>query len=107
MANIQAKQNQRQGQGSRPSEINPPAFRRLLGRRTRGNLESARRVRIALQPLQISTEICRRAIAQRAVFFQRLVDDLFELRRDGWIETRGRRRRTIENGLEHYSRRVS
>src|SRR4029077_16637090 len=107
MANIQAKQKQRQGQASRPGEMNPSAFHRLLGSRTRGNLKSARRVRIALQALQIGAEVRRRAIAQPAVFFQRLVDDLFELRRDGWIETRGRRRRTVENGLEHYSRCIS
>ena len=55
---------------------------------------------IPLQPLQVGAHVGGVLVAQVAVFLQRLVDDLFQLRRNITIETNRRGRIRIEDCLE-------
>ena len=47
-------------------------------------------VGITLQPLQIRAQVSGVLIAKVAILLQRLVDDVFQFRRDVWVQTHGR-----------------
>src|SRR5579872_4938427 len=57
-------------------------------------------VRIPLESLQIGSDLRGMLISQVAVFLQRLVYDLFQLRRDVAVEANCRRRSGVKDGFE-------
>ena len=57
-------------------------------------------MRLALQALQVDAHLRGVLVAKIAVFFERFVDDVFELRREIGIQPQRRRRITIKNRLE-------
>jgi hypothetical protein len=65
------------------------------------------RIGIALQTLQVRAHIGGVEVAQVAILFQSLVDNVFELGRKVGIEPDGRRGRTIQNRLEDRGRTFS
>ena len=56
---------------------------------------------IALQTLQIRAHLGGVLVAQITIFFQSLVDDLFQLRWHVWIQADGGCRRTVQDGFEN------
>src|SRR5271163_977521 len=69
--------------------------------RAGGTARRARRVRVALQALQVAAEFCRGLVAQVAIFFERFSDDLFQLGGQRWIERGWRWGRAIQNSVEN------
>src|SRR5271169_4281752 len=71
----------------------------------RGNRASAR-VGVALQALEVGPHLGGNLVPQIAIFFERLIDDVFEL---GWevrIQAHRGRRRAVENRLKDDGRTV-
>ena len=60
------------------------------------------RLRVPLQPLQVAAQIGGRLVAQVAVFFQSLPDNLLELRRQRGIQLRRWSRIEFKNGVEDH-----
>src|SRR5207237_10168275 len=83
----------RDGEGS-DAGGEDPKFRVRLCRRRSGNRNSLARFGFALQPLEIGAQLTGAAIAQLAIFFQKLVNNALQLDRNIWIEAdwRGGRR---------------
>ena len=64
------------------------------------------RFRIALQPLEVGAQIGGMLVTQIAILLQRLVDDVFELRRNIGVETHRRDRSALQNRVKDRSRRI-
>src|ERR1700722_1177213 len=63
---------------------------------------SAGRIRIALEAFQIATQFGGGLVAQIAVFFEGLPDNLFQFRRKIGIQGAGRNGRAVEDRIEYY-----
>ncbi len=63
-----------------------------------------RRIRVALQPLQVGAQLGRALAAQVAVFFQRLVQDGLDLRRQSRIQLHRRHRHLVQDRVKHNRR---
>jgi hypothetical protein len=61
------------------------------------------RIRISLQPFQVSSHFRRRLIPQLTIFLERLVNDAVQLRRDLRVEIYRGRRRTIQDRIKNYA----
>src|SRR6267378_7849378 len=68
-------------------------------------LRGAAGIGVALEALQVRAQVGGMLIAKVGVFFQGLVDDVFETGRQVWIETHRRQRRFVKNRIEHGRRR--
>ena len=80
--------------------------RRRDGRGRRG-LAAPRRVRVALQALQVRLQLGGALVAQVAVLLERRVDDPLELRRQLRVERDGRDRRAVQDRVEDDGRRAA
>ena len=60
----------------------------------------AARGAVALQPLQFGAQVGRVLVAKVAVFFERAIDDFFELGRQVGIQANGCDRLSIQDGVE-------
>src|SRR2546430_3096596 len=67
------------------------------------NANSGSRSRIALKPLQVGANLRGVLVAQAAIFFQRFVDDRFELDWEIGIHSEWRNRGAAEDRLEYHS----
>src|SRR5690242_7431570 len=80
--------------------MDPQALRRRLRRGPGGDVKSAGGVGVALEALEVRGKVRGGAITQRAIFFERLIDDVLELRRDRRVQARSGNGGAIEDGLE-------
>src|SRR5450755_293064 len=65
------------------------------------------RIRVPLQPLEVSPQLGGRLTANVAILLQRLVDDLFQLRRGVGVYSKWRYRCSIQNGFEDHTASVA
>src|SRR5579864_60968 len=85
----------------RPGRWTCGGWRRgLCGGRARGGRDVSA-VGVALQALQIGAHVGGVLVAQVAVFFKRLVNYVFQLRGQVWVQADGRNRGTVENRLKN------
>src|SRR5258708_4548502 len=67
----------------------------------------ARGIGVALEALKVRAQIRSMLVAQRRIFFERFVDDAFELSREPGIETEGSDWRVIEDAVENFGGAVA
>src|SRR5580704_7506926 len=65
------------------------------------------RTAVSLQSLQVAAHFGSVLISKVAIFLQRLIDDLFQPRREVGIEASGRGRHAIQDGVENHRRSVA
>ena len=68
---------------------------------------SSARIRVALQPLEVSADIGSVLVAQVAVLLQGLLDDLFQLGGDLRVQAHRRHRGAVQDGLEDHRRGIA